>query len=111
MSRLRLKVFDRDRAVCAACGADTAALEVQMRREARAMAHNGPYFSGYDLAFTVTGIQLRREGYLIRQSLWECDHVVPSTDGGVDALDNLQTLCQPCHRNKTARENSTRARA
>ena len=81
-----------------------------MRREALGM-RSGRGFSGYDLAFTATGIQLRLEGYRIRQSLWECDHVIPSTDGGADALDNLQTLCQPCHRNKTARENSARARA
>ncbi len=114
IGRVRLKVFDRDRGVCAACGVDTSALEAEMRREwqeqRKKQREEGDRWASYDLAFTDTGIQLRLEGYLIRQSLWQMDHVVPTTDGGEDVLDNLQTLCQPCHRVKTARENSARAR-
>ena len=38
----------------------------------------------------------------------EVDHIVPRSEGG-DLYDrsNLQPLCQPCHFDKTARENST----
>jgi 5-methylcytosine-specific restriction enzyme A len=32
---------------------------------------------------------------------WEADHVIPVEDGGLSALENLQTLCIPCHREKT----------
>lgn len=32
------------------------------------------------------------------------DHIVPKAMGGTDALDNLQTLCAPCHYRKTARD-------
>lgn len=39
----------------------------------------------------------------------EYDHVVPLWRGGVNHLDNLQTLCVPCHRGKTAREAAERA--
>jgi 5-methylcytosine-specific restriction protein A len=32
-----------------------------------------------------------------------CDHIVPKAQGGQDRLDNLQTLCSKCHREKTSR--------
>ncbi|WP_415043724.1 HNH endonuclease [Gordonia sp. (in: high G+C Gram-positive bacteria)] len=32
------------------------------------------------------------------------DHVHNRATGGADDLDNLVTLCQPCHARKTARE-------
>jgi hypothetical protein len=35
---------------------------------------------------------------------WEFDHIVPLADGGTHELSNMQTLCRPCHRAKTARE-------
>jgi len=43
-------------------------------------------------------------------SLWEADHVKEITDGGDPfEVDNMQTLCVPCHRAKTA--HSCRLRA
>jgi len=35
--------------------------------------------------------------------------VLPLIDGGSHALDNLQTLCTPCHKAKTAEEARARA--
>ena len=32
------------------------------------------------------------------------DHIVPKADGGTDELSNLQCICLPCHKKKTARE-------
>lgn len=34
----------------------------------------------------------------------EVDHIVAVEHGGTDELSNLQSLCTPCHRHKTARE-------
>ncbi|MEU6389974.1 HNH endonuclease signature motif containing protein [Streptomyces sp. NPDC046939] len=34
----------------------------------------------------------------------EIDHVVPIAKGGTWTLDNAQTLCRPCHADKTAKE-------
>jgi 5-methylcytosine-specific restriction endonuclease McrA len=34
----------------------------------------------------------------------ECDHILPLEQGGTDARENLQGICGPCHRDKTARE-------
>ena len=54
--------------------------------------------------------KLRALGYKVRGSLWELDHVVPLIDGGSHELSNLQTLCTPCHKKKTAEEARCRAR-
>lgn len=32
-----------------------------------------------------------------------CDHIVPESNGGQTALDNLQTMCRPCNLKKGAR--------
>jgi 5-methylcytosine-specific restriction enzyme A len=37
---------------------------------------------------------------------YDIDHKVPLFKGGADAFSNLQALCVPCHRNKTAAERS-----
>ncbi|WKK23045.1 HNH endonuclease signature motif containing protein [Streptomyces olivoreticuli] len=38
-----------------------------------------------------------------RQQL-EVDHIRPVARGGTWALENLRTLCKPCHRNKTSED-------
>lgn len=34
----------------------------------------------------------------------ECDHIVNKAQGGTDDLNNLQSLCKPCHAKKTQLE-------
>lgn len=34
----------------------------------------------------------------------ECDHIVNTAQGGTDDLDNLQSLCKPCHDKKSLAE-------
>lgn len=51
-----------------------------------------------------------RAGLIGRQDVaWQADHIVPLADGGLNNLANLQTLCAPCHRGKTAAEATARA--
>jgi 5-methylcytosine-specific restriction endonuclease McrA len=41
----------------------------------------------------------------------EVDHIIELAAGGSNTIDNVQPLCSPCHKAKTARFNSTRQRA
>jgi 5-methylcytosine-specific restriction protein A len=86
----RRRVRKRDRGRCAKCGVDTNRVRRELRGRGRAK-------------------KLRALGYKIRGSLWELDHVVPLIDGGSHELSNLQTLCTPCHKQKTAEEARQRA--
>ena len=46
-----------------------------------------------------------------RRTLWDADHILPVAEGGGQCdLDNLRTLCLPCHREAT-RELRVRLRA
>ncbi|MCH2170831.1 HNH endonuclease [Myxococcota bacterium] len=81
----RRRVRRRDRGRCAMCNLDTNALRRRVRGRGATR-------------------RLRELGFLPRRSLWEVDHIVPLVDGGGHDLSNLQTLCMPCHRLKTAQE-------
>lgn len=38
-----------------------------------------------------------------RKGRWEMDHIIPVVEGGGECgLDNLRSLCQPCHKTVTA---------
>lgn len=36
----------------------------------------------------------------------DVDHIIPKHDGGTNDMSNLQSLCSPCHKEKTAKEDS-----
>lgn len=45
-----------------------------------------------------------------RKSWWEADHILPVVEGGDSNLDNIRTLCIPCHRTATAELRARRTR-
>lgn len=87
---LRDQVFARDRGVCALCEADTVAIYNALKR-ARGKAR-------------IAGLSLYgMKSITSRRSLWDADHIRPVAEGGGQCdLDNLRTLCLPCHREATA---------
>ena len=87
---MRRVMRKRDRGRCALCRLDTNALRRELKGRGRAR-------------------KLRERGFKARQSLWEVDHIVPLIDGGGHEANNLQTLCTPCHKAKTAEEARSRA--
>lgn len=34
----------------------------------------------------------------------QVDHITPKAKGGTDSADNLEAICDPCHKAKTARD-------
>ncbi|TKI02678.1 HNH endonuclease [Martelella alba] len=55
---------------------------------------------------------LKRDRHLCQECLRQgraipattVDHIIPKAHGGTDADSNLESLCWPCHRSKTATE-------
>jgi 5-methylcytosine-specific restriction enzyme A len=87
---LRDHVFARDRGICAVCQADTIAIYAALRRA------RGPARAAGLSLYGMKSITSRR-------SLWDADHIRPVAEGGGQCdLDNLRTLCLPCHREATA---------
>lgn len=87
---LRDQVFTRDRGVCALCEADTVAIYNALKRA------RGPNREAGLSLYGLATIHARR-------SLWDADHILPVAEGGGQCdLDNLRTLCLPCHREVTA---------
>jgi 5-methylcytosine-specific restriction protein A len=35
----------------------------------------------------------------------QVDHITPKANGGTDNAENLEAICEPCHKAKTARDN------
>ncbi len=62
------------------------------------------------LASRSINVILSNFGFDHHRPLWDMDHIVPLAEGGEDTLDNLQALCQPCHKEKTAEQAARKAR-
>ena len=105
-SAAREGVFERDRGVCARCRIDTLDLLRRLRNLARrrarpeVLAEARQLALGFEAAIEVgSGSRVLR----IRRTLWQADHILPVAEGGGGcSLDNLRTLCLPCHRTVTA---------
>ena len=68
---------------------------------------------GYGVAWDRIRLHaLKRDCYLCQECMRqgrvtearEVDHIKPKAKGGTDDLTNLQSLCQPCHADKTAQD-------
>lgn len=72
----RRAVYMRDKGICSCCGEDTRSISLRYARQHWNLPKD-------------------------RKSVWDVDHVMPLKLGGTHALDNLQTLCYLCHKQKT----------
>lgn len=87
---LRDQVFARDAGICALCAADTVASYRDLKRSRGRLRAESLAMWG------LSSVHARR-------SLWDADHILPVAEGGGQCdLDNLRTLCLPCHREVTA---------
>ena len=87
---LRDQVFARDSGLCALCGTDTVLAYKELKRSRGRLRAEALAMWG------LGSIEARR-------SLWDADHILPVAEGGGQCdMDNLRTLCLPCHREVTA---------
>ncbi len=102
----RSRVFERDHGVCVTCGIDTELLKKMADHVQRMFLR---VFPGRGIGWSGRRGFLRGLGFT-RDPLWECDHIVPVVEGGGECgLENLRTLCVPCHNTQTAQLLSRRA--
>lgn len=122
---LRKAVFARDGGICASCGVDgeklqrisdaandslidfekdinpfwTQNLEMSYedytRELNKSFAFAKQYFKSARLIWKNTALNFGG-------SCWQVDHIVEVVNGGKHEMENLQTLCNLCHKNKTA---------
>jgi len=94
----REKVFERDRGVCSRCGLDTEKLKETL------YALRLTSEEAYRQLVLAYRIQYRF-GFNLNEHFWEMDHITPVCQGGGSCgMDNLWTLCLPCHRSKSKSE-------
>jgi 5-methylcytosine-specific restriction protein A len=103
---LKRAVEKRDRGVCQRCGRDTAAQQRAFLAWLNGPPGRMPYGPVSQQWLAFHGLPTDRA-----MSVWfDVDHVVPLADGGTNTLDNLRTLCVPCHRAITSEWRRTRTR-
>eukprot|EP00760_Papus_ankaliazontas_P015126 PhM_4_TR16358/c0_g2_i1/m.81850 len=115
-SAVRAQVYQLEHAQCRGCGVDCDALlqklksiattDVGYRERTDCLLSAMPTLSLFPDAVRLA-VYAPSEG-----ALWQVDHVLPVADGGgMCGLENLQTLCTACHRQKTKWENEERRQA
>jgi len=94
-SFLRSLVWKRDRGLCALCGLKCRDLEKSLSLLRQVLVRLG-HSKAYGALRGLMKIQSRH-------TFWDADHIQAVVDGGGECgLDNMQTLCLWCHRDKTA---------
>ena len=101
---IRMQVEERDDGRCVLCGfhqptfyrvRDRLRYGPMADREGFEYLRRFMFDQGFDHVFAV--------------DMWQADHIVPRIKGGTHDLDNLRTLCVPCHKAETARLAARRA--
>jgi 5-methylcytosine-specific restriction protein A len=94
-SFLRSRVWKRDKGRCAHCGLRCRDLEkgIALLQEVLLRRGQARVYAAIRRALAIRS----------RSSLWDADHIRPVAQGGGGCgLENMQTLCLWCHRDKTS---------
>ncbi|XP_059136826.1 DNA annealing helicase and endonuclease ZRANB3 [Peromyscus eremicus] len=107
---LRAQVFAVEHGVCQLCGVNAQELFLRVRDAPKSQRKNL-----LDAAWTAK-LPLEQLNEMLRNPgeghFWQVDHIKPVYEGGGQcSLDNLQTLCTVCHRERTARQAKERSQA
>ncbi|XP_055236818.1 DNA annealing helicase and endonuclease ZRANB3 isoform X7 [Gorilla gorilla gorilla] len=107
-SYLRAKVFETEHGVCQLCNVNAQELFLRLRDAPKSQRKNL-----LDATWT-SKLPLEQLNEMIRNPgeghFWQVDHIKPVYGGGGQcSLDNLQTLCTVCHKERTARQAKERS--
>ncbi|XP_012582928.1 PREDICTED: DNA annealing helicase and endonuclease ZRANB3 isoform X1 [Condylura cristata] len=107
-SYLRAKVFEIEHGVCQLCHLNAQELFLRLRDAPKSQRKNL-----LDITWT-SKLPLEQLNEMIRNPgeghFWQVDHIKPvSGGGGQCSLDNLQTLCTVCHKERTTRQAKERS--
>ncbi|XP_065493333.1 DNA annealing helicase and endonuclease ZRANB3 isoform X2 [Caloenas nicobarica] len=107
-SYLRTKVFEIEHGVCQFCHQNAQELYLSVRdapKSQRKKLLEGSWMSHLPLGQLNEMIRSPTEG-----QFWQVDHIRPVYSGGGQcSLENLQTLCTACHRERTAKQAKERS--
>ena len=98
---IRERVLERDKGVCRKCGRDCLAVQFSVWQ----------LWKSDPTRKSPASIEFyqRHPGVRLFHDYWQADHIRERVDGGTNEMVNLQTLCLPCHKTKTARSRLLRA--
>ncbi|XP_069880097.1 DNA annealing helicase and endonuclease ZRANB3 isoform X2 [Dipodomys merriami] len=107
-SYLRAQVFETEHGVCQLCNVNAHELFLCVRDAPKSQRKNL-----LDATWT-SKLPLEQLNEMIRNPVeghfWQVDHMKPVYEGGGQcSLDNLQTLCTVCHKERTARQAKERS--
>ncbi|KAM5280100.1 DNA annealing helicase and endonuclease ZRANB3 [Ctenodactylus gundi] len=107
-SYLRARVFEIEHGVCQLCNMNAQELFLHVRDAPKSQRKNL-----LDATWT-SKLPLEKLNEMIRNPaeghFWQVDHIKPVFEGGGQcALDNLQTLCTVCHKERTTRQAKERS--
>lgn len=75
---------------------------VRRERQPWRKAYNDPmYRKNRQLRYDRAAGRCEECGLPVGPGQWECDHLLPLSDGGTNDYDNLRVRCLKCHREKT----------
>lgn len=100
-SYARKVVLGRDKGFCALCGLDCVDLSEHTANRFNQEKADELTKMGFKvkLVSPVSGTPY----YITQRPMWHMDHIVPVIEGGGSCgLENLRTLCLPCHKKETA---------
>ncbi|XP_019310199.2 DNA annealing helicase and endonuclease ZRANB3 isoform X4 [Panthera pardus] len=105
---LRAKVFEIEHGVCQLCNLNAQELFLRLRDAPKSQRK-----TLLDITW-ISKLPLEQLNEMIRNPgeghFWQVDHIKPvSGGGGQCSLDNLQTLCTVCHKERTARQAKERS--
>ncbi|XP_029790527.1 DNA annealing helicase and endonuclease ZRANB3 [Suricata suricatta] len=105
---LRAKVFEIEHGVCQQCNLNAQELFLRLRDAPKSQRK-----TLLDISW-ISKLPLEQLNEMIRNPgeghFWQVDHIRPvSGGGGQCSLDNLQTLCTVCHKERTARQAKERS--